>query len=601
MGFREPQTPGIGLSGSGQLTPSEVLTVQNISALGDPGADRILFWDASAGSFQYLEVGANLTITGTTLDASGGGGGSPGGSDTQLQYNNSSAFGGISGATSDGTNLTVLDANFIIADDGDATKKLKFQVSGITTGTTRTVTLPDASGTMTLLGNSSTGSGSVVLATSPVLVTPNLGTPSAVTLTNATGLPVSTGISGLGTGVATALAVNVGSAGAFVTFNGALGTPSSATLTNATGLPISTGVSGLGTGVATFLATPSSANLASAITDETGSGALVFGTSPTFTTSIITPKIVGGSATTGTLLTIQTTSGNGTTDQIVFAGGNNGATTFATLKANSLDLGTSAVLGTGTIELGAASDTTVTRSSAGVIAVEGVEVPLNSVTNTHTAQQIELGHASDTTVSRGAAGFIAVEGKRVPSPASQAAGDMLYRGSTEWERLAKGTAGQVLTMNAGATAPEWAAASGGSPAGSGTELQYRNSGAFGAVDSSYSSTTKAVTLKGSALTQQTLTDGATINWDASSGAYAKVTLGGNRTLAAPTNLTTGGRYILEVIQDASAPRTLSWNSAYKFPGSVTPVLSASNNAVDVFEFYSPDGTNLRLISAAFGF
>jgi hypothetical protein len=65
---------------------------------------------------------------------------------------------------------------------------------------------------------------------------------------------------------------------------GALGTPSSATLTNATGLPIGTGVSGLGTGVATFLATPSSANLISAVTDETGTGALVFATSPTLVT-----------------------------------------------------------------------------------------------------------------------------------------------------------------------------------------------------------------------------------------------------------------------------------------------------------------------------
>jgi hypothetical protein len=65
---------------------------------------------------------------------------------------------------------------------------------------------------------------------------------------------------------------------------GALGTPSSATLTNATGLPIGTGVSGLGTGVATFLGTPSSANLISAVTDETGTGALVFATSPTLVT-----------------------------------------------------------------------------------------------------------------------------------------------------------------------------------------------------------------------------------------------------------------------------------------------------------------------------
>ncbi|MBZ5782316.1 hypothetical protein, partial [Klebsiella aerogenes] len=61
-----------------------------------------------------------------------------------------------------------------------------------------------------------------------------LGTPSSGTLTNATGLPVATGISGLGTGVATALAVAVGSAGAVVTNGGALGTPASGTLTNAT-------------------------------------------------------------------------------------------------------------------------------------------------------------------------------------------------------------------------------------------------------------------------------------------------------------------------------------------------------------------------------
>jgi hypothetical protein len=65
---------------------------------------------------------------------------------------------------------------------------------------------------------------------------------------------------------------------------GALGTPSSGTLTNASGLPISTGVSGLGTGVATFLGTPSSANLIAAVTDETGTGALVFATSPTLVT-----------------------------------------------------------------------------------------------------------------------------------------------------------------------------------------------------------------------------------------------------------------------------------------------------------------------------
>jgi hypothetical protein len=66
-----------------------------------------------------------------------------------------------------------------------------------------------------------------------------------------------------------------------------LGTPQSGTLTNCTGLPVSTGVSGLGTGVATFLGTPSSANLRAAVTDETGTGALVFANTPTLVTPVL--------------------------------------------------------------------------------------------------------------------------------------------------------------------------------------------------------------------------------------------------------------------------------------------------------------------------
>jgi hypothetical protein len=91
---------------------------------------------------------------------------------------------------------------------------------------------------------------------------------------------------------------------------------------------------------------------------------------------------------------------------------------------------------------------------------------------------------------------------------------------------------------------------------------------------------------------QTLTDGATINWDVSLGRVATVTLGAaGRTMAAPTNLKVG-TYILRVYQDATGSRTITtWNSVFKWTAAVPPVLSTGANKLDIITFFS-DGTNL---------
>jgi hypothetical protein len=263
-------------------------------------------------------------------------------------------------------------------------------VSGLGTGIATFLATPSSANLASAVTDE-TGTGALVFATSPTLVTPVLGTPTSATLTNATGLPISTGVSGLGTGIATFLATpssaNLASAVTNETGTGALvfatsptlvtpalGTPSSATLTNATGLPISTGVSGLGTGIATFLATPSSANLAAAVTDETGSGALVFATSPSLTTPTIgvaTATSVNKVAITAPATSATLTIANGKTLTA------SNTLTFTGTDGSTLNVGAGGTLGTA-----AYKDT----------GTSGNTVPLLDGANTWTTDQIFNGN-----------------------------------------------------------------------------------------------------------------------------------------------------------------------------------------------------------------
>lgn len=101
--------------------------------------------------------------------------------------------------------------------------------------------------------------------------------------------------------------------------------------------------------------------------------------------------------------------------------------------------------------------------------------------------------------------------------------------------------------------------------------------------------------------EATLTDGATIDWNVQTSPVAKVTLGGNRILNAPSNSVAGQFISLLVIQDGTGSRTLTWNAVYEFTADTAPTLTTTANYGDLFTFryngakWLEVGRNLNLV------
>lgn len=402
-----------------------VFTGNQIAGLGTIGGVGIKLTSCNGvqvdgNYFQLLDVGINVSTSSTGIKL----GSNKFTNVTSPVQNSSNAIANDFTLGSDGsTSLTTVNSN--VGTFGSATQASVVTVNGkgLTTAASN-VTVTPAIGSITGLATGvgtflttptsanlktavtdETGSGALVFATSPALVTPtgiakgdvglgNVDNTSDVTkwaatktLTNTTYDTAGTGNSFSINGLAATANTGTGSvvrATSPTLVTPVLGTPSSGTLTSCTGLPISTGVSGLGSGVATFLATPTSANLATALTDETGTGANVFANTPT----LVTPVLGAATATTINGVTLDNTAWSTYTSTF-------GSTTgTATVVAKQKTIGktifvnidvtfTSAVTGTFTVTLPTnpvnSCAFTAIIASAGFLAITNANAGSNSL------------------------------------------------------------------------------------------------------------------------------------------------------------------------------------------------------------------------------
>ncbi len=95
-----------------------------------------------------------------------------------------------------------------------------------------------------------------------------------------------------------------------------------------------------------------------------------------------------------------------------------------------------------------------------------------------------------------------------------------------------------------------------------------------------------------------LTDGATITPDFAVANNFSVTLGGNRTLANPTNLTAGQSGVIVITQDGTGSRTLAYGSNFKFPSGTAPTLTTAASSIDVLTYYVESASRItaRLVA-----
>ncbi len=395
--------------------------------------------------------GVTITVDGAgvaTAIGGGGGGSPPGGSNGQIQFNSAASFGGIAGVTTDGTNLILVPSALRLTGSTSGTAILNAPATG-----GGTMALPQGSDTVAGISLVQTLTNKTISGTANTLT--NIGngslTNSSMTIAGhavALGGTQALASSDLTDGISLVTLAAPQTLSNKTLVAPALGTPASVNLANGTNLPLGS-ITGMGVGVPAFLATPSSANLAAAITDESGTGALLFAGGNIGAATATTPTTVDNSTKVATTAWVVAQN---------YAPGGTGSiiTTSATVTANQFNL----------------TAHTFTINGSGIVLTMPISTSLTANGGT-----IFINNPTGNTISLQPNAADKVNGGATGAAATLAA--------NSFTAVTTDGAGNLYTAIP-------TGGGGGTPGGSNTQLQYNNSGSFGGIS--------AATWNGSVLT-----------------------------------------------------------------------------------------------------